>query len=145
MSKETLIGVGLLVVVLVFSLEWLRSGPDDALPPEELHRDIFIESAGLGDVETMLVMLEEGVDVNVRGTFGGPTALIVGARLGHIDVVQELLARGAEVNAEDDYGQTALYFAKKNGRLRVIEMLEAAGGTSGPVEPRGAEQPVSDV
>ena len=79
MDKRTLIGVGLLVVVIVFSLEWLRSGPSDDIPPEELHRDIFIESAGLGDMETMLAMLELGVDINVHGVFGGPTALIVAA------------------------------------------------------------------
>ena len=145
MDRRTLIAVGLLIVVVVFSLEWLRSRPSSEVPPEVMHRDIFVGSAGSGDMQTMLEMLEQGVDINVHAPFGGPTALIVAARFGHIDIVETLLARGANVNAEDDYGQTALYFAKKNSKTEIIEMLEAAGGTSPPVKAVDARQPLSDV
>ncbi len=144
MDKRTLIGVGLLVVVIIVSLEWLRSGPSPDVPPEVLQQD-FIGAAGSGDMKTMLAMLEQGVDINVHAPFGGPTALIVAARFGHVAIVEALLERGAEVNAEDDYGQTALYFAKKNSKTRVIELLEAAGGTSPPVEQVDTQQPLSDV
>ncbi len=145
MDKKMLIAVGLLIVVIVFSLEWLRSGSSSDVPPEVIEWDIFIGSAGLGDMRTVMDMLEQGVDINAHSPFGGPTALIVAARLGHIDIVEMLLARGADVNAEDDYGQTALYFAKKNSKAKVVEMLEAAGGTSPPVEAVDARQPASDV
>ena len=64
MDIKTLIGVGLLVVVIVFSLEWLRAGPTLEIPPDVLQQDIFIESAGLGDATTMLKMIEQGVDIN---------------------------------------------------------------------------------
>ncbi len=145
MDKKMLIGVGLLIVVIVVSLEWLRSGPASDVSPEVIQRDIFIGAAGSGDMETMLEMLEQGVDINVHAPFGGPTALIVAARFGHIAIVEVLLERGAEVNAEDDYGQTALYFAKKNSKTRVIELLEAAGGTAPPVEQVDAQPSMSDV
>ncbi len=145
MDKKTLIAVGLLIMVIVVSLEWLRSGPSSDVPPEVIQRDIFIGSAGSGDMQTVLEMLEQGVDINVHASFGGPTALIVAARFGHVAIVEVLLERGAEVNAEDDYGQTALYFAKKNSKIKVVELLEAAGGTSPPVEKVDAQQPLSDV
>lgn len=145
MDKKTLIGVGLLAVVIIFSLEWLRSGPSSDVPPEVIQRDIFIGAAGSGDMQTMLEMLEQGVDINVHASFGGPTALIVAARFGHVAIVEALLAHGADVNAEDNYGQTALYFAKKNSKTRVIELLEAAGGTSPPVEPVDTQPAMSDV
>lgn len=145
MDKKMLIAVGLLIAVIVFSLEWLRSRPSSGVPQEVIQQDIFIGSAGSGDMKTMLEMLEQGVDINTHAPFGGPTALIVAARLGHIDIVEMLLARGAEVNAEDDYGQTALYFAKKNSKMRIVELLEAAGGTSPPVEKVDSPQPLSDV
>ena len=145
MDKKTLIGVGLLAVVIIFSLEWLRSGPSSDVPPEVIQRDIFIGAAGSGDMQTMLEMLEQGVDINVHASFGGPTALIVAARFGHVAIVEALLAHGADVNAEDNYGQTALYFAKKNSKTRVIELLEAAGGTSPPVEQVDTQPAMSDV
>ena len=145
MDKKTLIAVGLLIMVIVVSLEWLRSGPSSDVSPEVIQRDIFIGSAGSGDMTTVLEMLEQGVDINVHASFGGPTALIVAARFGHVAIVEVLLERGAEVNAEDDYGQTALYFAKKNSKIKVVELLEAAGGTSPPVEKVDAQQPLSDV
>lgn len=145
MDKRTLIGVGLLAVVIIFSLEWLRSGPSSDVPPEVIQRDIFIGAAGSGDMQTMLEMLEQGVDINVHASFGGPTALIVAARFGHVAIVEALLAHGADVNAEDNYGQTALYFARKNSKTRVIELLEAAGGTSPPVEPVDTQPAMSDV
>ena len=145
MDKRTLIGVGLLAVVIIVSLEWLRSGPSSDVPPEVIQRDIFIGAAGSGDMQTMLEMLEQGVDINVHASFGGPTALIVAARFGHVAIVEALLAHGADVNAEDNYGQTALYFARKNSKTRVIELLEAAGGTSPPVEPVDTQPAMSDV
>ncbi len=145
MDKRTLIGIGLLVVVIVFSLEWLRSGPSLEIPPEVLQQDIFIESAGLGDATTMLEMIEHGVDINGHNPVFGHTALIVASRFGHYKIVQTLLDRGAEVNAEDDYGFTALYWAKKNHKDKVIELLESAGGTSPAVKGEGEEPPVSDV
>ena len=145
MDKKTLIGAGLLIVVIVVSLEWLRSGPSSDVSPEVIQRDIFISADGTGDMKTVLEMLDQGVDINVHAPFGGPTALIVAARFGHVAIVEALLERGAEVNAEDDYGQTALYFAKKNSKTRVIELLEAAGGTSPPVEKVDAQPSMSDV
>ena len=44
-----------------------------------------------------------------------------------LNVVQELLAKGADVNAKDKDGDTALSVAKKNGHSDVAQLLIKAG------------------
>lgn len=46
-------------------------------------------------------------------------------RRGDADAVGALLQRGAEVDARDGYGQTALMLAAQAGRQRVVEVLLA--------------------
>ena len=57
------------------------------------------------------------------------------AREGHGDVVQALLAKGAEVNAAAKGGLTALMTASFRGDRDVVQALLAKGPTS---TPRGA-------
>lgn len=44
---------------------------------------------------------------------------------GHIRIVHDLLGRGAEVDAHDRYGQTALMLASHAGHREVVETLIA--------------------
>jgi len=46
---------------------------------------------------------------------------------GHQQIVQALLSKGAEVNAKDNNGQTALMFASDKGHQEVKELLIKAG------------------
>ena len=57
--------------------------------------------------------------------------LIVAAFLGRTGAVQILLERGADVNAEDKGGRTALSLAKSFGRSNIVEMLVNAGAVEG--------------
>src|ERR1035441_4161617 len=56
----------------------------------------------------------------------GRTALIAASWAGHLDVVQTLLAAGANVNARDDQGRTALAIASERSFLDVVQALLAA-------------------
>ena len=55
------------------------------------------------------------------------TALMTACFRGDRDVVQALLAKGADVNAETNDGQTALDAAKAGGRPAVRALLAKAG------------------
>ena len=55
------------------------------------------------------------------------TALMWPAANGHLEVVQALLAKGADVNAKENDGRTALMMASQNGHLEVVQALLAKG------------------
>lgn len=71
------------------------------------------------DVSRLKAALDEGADPNamvdagMQGAAGGPASLrwpvlIVATQLGNREAVSELVRRGADVNARDSLGQTAL-------------------------------------
>lgn len=84
-----------------------------------------------GGTSTVRLLLAGGANVNARGA-GGRTALIGASYMGHPDIVQQLLAAGADVSltATDDFGvageSTALSLARGKGHTDVVAMLEAA-------------------
>lgn len=56
------------------------------------------------------------------------SALWRAAERGHTEVVNLLLAKGAEVNLSDNDGRTLLSRATANGRKAVKELLERGNG-----------------
>jgi uncharacterized protein len=63
-----------------------------------------------------------GPRVNARAS-NGATALIVASYNGHLEVVQALLAKEADVNAERNDGRTALDAATAGGHAEVRALL----------------------
>ena len=53
---------------------------------------------------------------------------------GHIAVVKELLASGADVNARDCSGKTPLHQALLNDHIEAVQILIVNGGISGLVD-----------
>ena len=53
------------------------------------------------------------------------TALEDAIKRNDVEIVRELLGRGADVNARDRYGQTALMLAAHAGNREVVEILTA--------------------
>lgn len=72
----------------------------------------FIQSAYDGKLEDVQVLVDKGVDVNLRDQ-KKRTPLILAAYNGHTPVVDFLVGKGADVNARDSDGQTALMYASK--------------------------------
>jgi ankyrin repeat protein len=51
------------------------------------------------------------------------TPLSIAARRGHKDVVSFLLPKSQSWNAQDTFGQTALWWAKRNGYFEIADLL----------------------
>lgn len=66
-------------------------------------------------------------DINAASADGRFTPLMRAAKLGRLDIVEQLLALGAELNARNADGCNALWLACYNGDHALIERLLAAG------------------
>ncbi|XP_073011054.1 probable E3 ubiquitin-protein ligase XBOS32 isoform X2 [Typha latifolia] len=80
-------------------------------------------SAAQGHHEIVSLLLESGVDINLRN-FRGQTALMQACQYGHWEVVQTLMLFQANIHKTDYLnGGTALHFAALNGHARCIRLL----------------------
>jgi ankyrin repeat protein len=81
-----------------------------------------LKAAAWGHTSRLLVLLNAGANVNVRGD-NGDTPLLLAAAYGHADTVEALLALGADINAKNDTGNTALIEAVASARLEIVKIL----------------------
>lgn len=89
-------------------------------------------SAAQGHHEIVTLLLESGVDINLRN-YRGQTALMQACQYGHWEVVQILILFRANIQRADGInGGTALHFAALNGHSRCIRLLLADHIPSNP-------------
>jgi ankyrin repeat protein len=86
----------------------------------ELHDD-----AVAGDLGNLLVQLSDGADANVHDS-NGATPLHLAVANGRATVVEALLCHGADPNATNAYGETAISDAND---ARIMRALLEAGAT----------------
>jgi ankyrin repeat protein len=79
-----------------------------------------------GDPLAVERLLDAGCPVDARDSHG-QTALMNAARLGHIDVVRLLVARGANLDVTAKFRLSALMLAIVNGHEEVAGLLVDAG------------------
>ena len=112
-----------LVLLAVFDTAEARANMD------EVADELVEYAAGLGNVETLRLLLEAGVDTDIVGG-RGCTALILASSQGHTEIARLLLAAGADERKVDRYGWTALVHASEEGHLETVrELLEASSGS----------------
>ncbi|KAJ8432976.1 hypothetical protein Cgig2_032808 [Carnegiea gigantea] len=82
-------------------------------------------SAAQGHHEIVNLLLESGVDINLRN-YRGQTALMQACQYGHWEVVQTLILFKANIHRADYLtGSTALHLAALNGHNQCIRLLLA--------------------
>lgn len=84
----------------------------------------FSEAATDGNVRRMRWLQAAGVNVNPHGA---PPPLMLAAREGRVNAVRYLLDQGADINAYDGSGNTALGEATYYSQVPVIKELLARG------------------
>ena len=110
--------------------------------PDRSARELW-HAAGMGDLERLNQLLDQGLDVNI-GDRTGVTALMRAAYHGQLPIVQALIERGADLNAKDNGGLTALMMAKHAGHQDTVDSLLAAGAQGKPETKRRLVGSVSD-
>ncbi len=106
----------------------------DRRPLELLHaaggRLGLREAVLLNDVGLAEALLEQDRSINVNGSARfsfDRTFLMLAAQLGHLDVFNLLVSRGAEIEGEDDLGHTSLMRAARTGQRDIVERLIQLG------------------
>lgn len=118
----------------------LQSGADiDYCPPPELteYSESALCSAVRKSPEAAFLLLEHGADPNA-GTAARrlPLSTAVGWDKG-LPLIEELINRGADVNAADAQGMTPLHFAAERGTIPIIKTLLDAGANPNAIDDRG--------
>lgn len=87
----------------------------------------FLNAAAYGTTDEVRMMLDSGINVNVRNKGSRETALMTAAGGGNVDTVKLLVERGADINAKSFEGGTALLVAIEQRRDEVVEYLLSHG------------------
>jgi len=98
----------------------------------------LLASAFFGETPLVKLILAHGGDAAVDAHVLAFTPLHLGARGGHKEITELLLARGAPLEARDREGRTPLALAAAEGQSAVLETLLARGASIEAADPRGS-------
>ena len=110
----------LLLVLAMVSMAIMSCTQNEQLPP--LH--MAAQTGLLVEVKQLII---GGHDVNQRDEKYGFTPLHQAVFFGHQDIVEYLIAHGADVDAKNSAGSSPLYLAKGKGHQSIVELLTQHG------------------
>src|ERR1051326_3594771 len=105
-----------LASILLLAIMALAQSPDRNVTP-------LWEATMNGDTKAVNALLKNGADPN-SALPGGETALMTAARTGNVQIIETLVARGANVNARGpEFGETALMVAASENQPDAVRAL----------------------
>ena len=122
--------------LLVLMLALTPSAPQAPTPaaaqtPSPIAEELWA-AVRSGDAAKVTAALDKGADVNAKTRYGA-TALTFAADKGHVEIITLLIARGADVNAQDTfYGMRAIDMAMANNHAPVVRLLLDRGSKGAP-------------
>ena len=90
-----------------------------------------------GDIDQVQQLISQGVDINSRDPRMGWTLLRTAIQNRRQAVTEFLIAKGADVNAKDNSGQTPLHAAVNTGQKDTVELLITKGADVNVMGGRG--------
>ena len=87
----------------------------------------LVWAASRGKLARVRELCDWGADVEARDMHGGTPLFIANLGDGRLDIMRELMKRGANVNAVTKYGLSTLHVAVLLGRLDLVRELLAHG------------------
>jgi len=107
-------------------------GADPNTPP-------LLVAAVMDRADAARLLLDHGADPNIRGGTSElhATPLIFAASSGSVEVVELLLSRGADIEAIDSHGATAIDDAAGADKLKMVALLAGAGADVNARRPDG--------
>jgi ankyrin repeat protein len=103
----------------------LKAGADPSVAPSGAPP--LLACAQAGAVPAVRMLIARGADVNAKDSWRGQTALMWAAAENHADLIKELLAGGAAVDARSNANFTALMFAVRQDAREAARLLIEAG------------------
>ena len=91
----------------------------------------LLTASASGDTEEVVLLLQQGHHANEVFPLVGTRPLILAAASGHPETVKALLDAGADVNAEDVTGWTALHAGAFKGNASIVTLLLEHGAIPG--------------
>jgi len=76
-----------------------------------------------GDNEIIILLLDNGADINAR-CLNGSTTLMSASHYGLNNIVNLLLRRGADIELKDDFSETAIDKARESNYFDTVAILE---------------------
>ncbi|TAI46799.1 ankyrin repeat domain-containing protein [Flagellimonas allohymeniacidonis] len=94
------------------------------VPKISVELNSFCKAIVKGDVETVKKLIELGEDVDKKSL--GMAPIHYAARYNRVEIVELLLANGANAKKKCDKGYTAAKYAELSGAMEALQALKAA-------------------
>lgn len=107
----------------------------ESIVPESARTMNLLQASEFGTIDECRALLVSGEDVNKAcEDYPGRTPLILAARRGRYDVCKLFLKYGADVDAEDLIGGTAIEYASYDGHEEIVELFKSCAAKNVKLE-----------